>query len=74
MVMKMLILRFFFFKIKESKITRGYNFTLGKKQSRLDVLERIHFPRGPSMYGINYQLIVYMLVVGVQEQNRQVSS
>ena len=26
------------------------------------------------MYGINYQLIVYMLVVLVQEQNRQVSS
>ena len=27
----------FFFKIKESKITRGHNFTLVKKQSRLDV-------------------------------------
>ena len=27
----------FFFEIKESKITRGYNFTLAKKQSRLDV-------------------------------------
>ena len=26
-----------FFEIKESKITRGYNFTLLKKQSRLDV-------------------------------------
>ena len=26
-----------FFEIKESKITRGYNFTLVKKQSRLDV-------------------------------------
>ena len=26
-----------FFKIKESKITRGHNFTLVKKQSRLDV-------------------------------------
>ena len=25
------------FEIKESKITRGYNFTLVKKQSRLDV-------------------------------------
>ena len=26
-----------FFQIKESKITRGHNFTLAKKQSRLDV-------------------------------------
>ena len=25
------------FEIKESKITRGHNYTLGKKQSRLDV-------------------------------------
>ena len=36
MVMKILIL-IFFSKIKESKITRGHNFTLVKKQSRLDV-------------------------------------
>ena len=35
MVMKILIL-IFFFEIKESKITRGHNFTV-KKQSRLDV-------------------------------------
>ena len=48
-----------FFEIKESKITRGHNYTLVKKQSRLDVL----FHRGPSMYGITYQLIVYRLVV-----------
>ena len=34
--MKILIL-IFFFEIKESKITRGHNFTLVKKQSRLDV-------------------------------------
>ena len=32
----MLIL-IFFFEIKESKITRGHNFTLVKKQSILDV-------------------------------------
>ena len=61
-----------FFEIKESKITRGHNFTLVKKQSiiiiffiynptELDslkvdwMLESLHFPRGPSMYGINYQ-------------------
>ena len=36
MVMKILIL-IFFFEINESKITRGHNFTLVKKQSRLDV-------------------------------------
>ena len=36
MVMKILIL-IFFFEIKESKITIGHNFTLVKKQSRLDV-------------------------------------
>ena len=36
MVMNILIL-IFFFEIKESKITRGHNFTLVKKQSRLDV-------------------------------------
>ena len=44
-----------FFEIKESKITRRHNFTLVKKQSRLD--ESFHFPRGQSMvlYGINYQ-------------------
>ena len=28
---------FFFFEIRQSKITRGHNFTLVKKQSRLDV-------------------------------------
>ena len=36
MIMKILIL-IFFSKIKKSKITRGHNFTLVKKQSRLDV-------------------------------------
>ena len=61
MVMKILIL-IFFFEIKESKITRGHNYKLVNKQSRLDV-KSIHFHRGPSMYGITYQLIVYMLVV-----------
>ena len=34
--MKILIL-IFFLEIKESKITRGHNFTPVKKQSRLDV-------------------------------------
>ena len=36
MVMEILIL-IFCFEIKESKITRGHNFTLVRKQSRLDV-------------------------------------
>ena len=36
MVLKILIL-IFFFEIKESKITRGHNYKLVKKQSRLDV-------------------------------------
>ena len=64
MVVKILSL-IFFLEITESEITRGHNFTLVKKQSRLDVrLESFHFPRGPSMYGINYQQqSVYMLVV-----------
>ena len=36
MVMKILII-IFFLEIKESKISRGHNFPLVKKQSRLDV-------------------------------------
>ena len=36
MVMEIVILTFFF-EIKESKIIRGHNFTMVKKQSRLDV-------------------------------------
>ena len=35
--MKILILIFFFFKIKEMKVNRGHNYTLVKKQSRLGV-------------------------------------
>ena len=56
--MNILIL-IFFFEIKESKIARGRNFTLVKKQSRLDV-RKFSFS---SMYGINYQHSVYMLVM-----------
>ena len=33
----------FFFEIKEKKITRGHNFTLVKKQSRLDVRRNFSF-------------------------------
>ena len=37
MVVKILILIGVFFEIKKSKITRGHNYKLVKKQSRLDV-------------------------------------
>ena len=47
-----------FFEIKESKITKGHNYTLVKKQSRLDV-RKFSF----SQRTITYQLIVYMQVV-----------
>ena len=47
-----------FIEIKESKITRGHNFTLVKKQVD-GMLGSFLFHRGPSMYGINYQRSVY---------------
>ena len=40
----------------ESKITRGHNYMLAKKQSELDVRKY------SSMYGINNQPIVCMLI------------
>ena len=62
MVMKILI-QTFFFEIKESKITRG-NFTLVKKQSRLDVRKFSFSQRTiDTMYGLNYQRSVYMILV-----------
>ena len=61
-----------FFEIKESKITRGHNYTLVKK--KVDwMLEKTHFPSGLSMYGINYQLIVYMLVVLICSRTKLIS-
>ena len=33
------IFYYFFFEIKESKISRGHNFRVVKKQSRLDVIK-----------------------------------
>ena len=45
----------FFFEIKDSKISRGHNFTPVKKQSRLDDRKFFIFlARVPSMYGIHY--------------------
>ena len=37
MIRRNIVILIFFFEIKESKITRGHNYTLVKKQSRLDV-------------------------------------
>ena len=63
MVMKILILTFFF-EIKESKVTRGHNFTLVKKQSRLDVRKFSFSQRTVNVWNkINYQRSMYMLVV-----------
>ena len=59
MVMKIFIL-IFVFEIKESKITRGHNFTLVKKQSRLDVRKYSFSQRTINVWN---KLIVYMLVV-----------
>ena len=60
MVMKILIL-IFFFEIKESKITRGHNFTLVKKQSRLDVRKFSFSQRTINVW--NTLSAEYMLVV-----------
>ena len=57
-----------FFEIKESEITRGHIFTLVKKVDW--ILESFQFPRGSSMYGINYQHSVYTLVVLIMFNNR----
>ena len=43
-------------------MARGHSYPLVKNKVHW-TLESIHVHRGPSMYGINYQLIVYMLVV-----------
>ena len=43
MVMKILLILIFFFEIKESKITKRHNYTLVKKQSRLDVTRKYSF-------------------------------
>ena len=51
-----------FFEIKESKITRGHNFTLVKKQSRLDVRKFSFSHRTINVWN-KYQLSVCMLVV-----------
>ena len=49
-----------FFEIKESKITRGHNFTLVLKQSRLDVRKFTFSQRTINVWN---KQSVYMLVV-----------
>ena len=51
MFMKILIL-IFFFEITESKVTRGHNHTLVKKQSRLDVRKYSFFQRTINVWNI----------------------
>ena len=73
MVMKILIL-IFVFEIKESKIIRDHNYTLVKKQSRLDVRKYSFSQRtNLSADGITYQLIVYMLVVVICSKTKYTS-
>ena len=75
MVMKIFII-IFFFKIKESKITRGHNFTLVKKQSRLDVRKFSFSQRTINVWNRLATECVQSSSVNnyVQEYNRQVSS
>ena len=62
MVMKILILTFIK-EIKESKVTRGHNFTLVKKQSRLDVRKFSFSQRTINVWNKLSEECVYMLVV-----------
>ena len=62
MVMKILILTFIK-EIKESKITRGHNFTLVKKQSRLDVRKFSFSQMTINVWNKLSEECVYMLVV-----------
>ena len=52
-----------FFEIKETKITRGNNFTLVKKQSRFDVGKFSFSQRTINIWNKYYQQSVCMLVV-----------
>ena len=62
MVMKILILTFIK-EIKERKVTRGHNFTLVKKQSRLDVRKFSFSQRTINVWNKLSEECVYMLVV-----------
>ena len=73
--MKILII-IFLFEIKESKITRGHNYMLVKKQSRLDVRMYSFSQRTINVWNNLSTDCVQASSVKkyVQEQNRQVSS
>ena len=62
MVMKILILTFIK-EIKERKVTGGHNFTLVKKQSRLDVRKFSFSQRTINVWNKLSEECVYMLVV-----------
>ena len=57
---KLILIQIFFFEIKESKITRGHNYTLVKKQSRLDVRKYLLSQRTITVWNNLYQLIVFL--------------
>ena len=64
-----------FFEIQESKITRGHNYTLVKKQSRLDVRKYSFSQRTINVWNkLSTDCVHASSVNNVQEQNRQVSS
>ena len=75
MAMIILIL-IFFFEIKENKKTRGHNFTLVNKQSRLDVRKFSFFQRTINVWNKLSNDCVHASSVNnyVQEYNRHVSS
>ena len=50
----------FFFEIKESKITRGHNYTLVKKQGRLDV-RKYSFSQRTEFYTLHFACLLHIL-------------
>ena len=67
--------RVFPLEIKESKITRGHNYTLAKKQSRLDVRKYSISQRTINVWNnLSTDCVHASSVNNVQEQNREVSS
>ena len=52
------------FDIKESKITRGHNYTLVKKQSRLDV-RKYSFSQRTIFFFFFFSFILFPLLCGV---------
>ena len=61
------------FKILNGYENIDYNIFFEINESKIWMLENTHFPSGPSMYGINYQLIVYMLVVLICSRTKLIS-